>query len=176
MLNKENVRVSVPQENAEKFKEVLLHIFVETGDVLNVTQATLCKILYFVDFDYYERYEEQLIGAEYIKDKYGPNTLMFVKIINELERESRIKKRESRFYDYDQVNFSKEINMSTLSSQELDHVNWEIDRLGSMPLAQISKLSRLDTPWAVAEEGEPLKYEHVFYRSRLTSVRKYEEL
>lgn len=176
MLNKENIRISTPRENAEKFKEVLLHILVETSDSLNMTQAMLCKILYFVDFDYYERYEEQLIGAEYIKDKYGPNTLMFVKTIDELEREGQIKKGENRFYDYNQVNFSKEIDILPLSSQELDHVNWEIDRLGSMTPAQISKLSCLDTPWTVAEDGEPLKYEHVFYRSRLTSIRKYEEL
>jgi len=30
--------------------------------------TVLYKILYFIDFDYYEKYEEQLMGALYIKN------------------------------------------------------------------------------------------------------------
>ena len=176
---KSDIRISVPQEKVEKFKQVLLYILAKIGAQPNIGQTVLYKILYFVDFDYYEKYEEQLIGAKYIKNTYGPSPVMFAKIVEELEKEDKIEKVKTKFHNYDQVKYlvnSKELDISSLSSKELEHVNWEIRRLENMTAAQISELSHLDTPWVVAADMEELKYEHVFYRPQLTSVREYEEL
>jgi transcriptional regulator with XRE-family HTH domain len=54
-------RISVPAENVEKFKQALLYITQKIGALPNVGQTVLYKILYFCDFDYYEKFEEQLI-------------------------------------------------------------------------------------------------------------------
>ncbi len=179
-VKKHNIRISVPQEKAEKFKQVLLYVLAKIGGNPNIGKTVLYKILYFIDFDYYEKYEEQLIGARYIKNTYGPSPVMFEKIVEELQRDDKIEKIKSKFYDYEQskylINPSKKIDISVLSSQELNHINGEIDRLGNMTATEISGLSHSDTPWVVAEDREQLKYEHVFYRSPLTSVREYEEL
>ena len=175
----QGIRISVPQEKAEKFKQVLLYILARIGARPNMGQTVLYKILYFIDFDYYERYEEQLVGAKYIKNTYGPSPLMFAKIIEELKKEDKIKEVRARFHGYDQMKYlvnPKDLDISSLSSRELEHINWEIRRLGDMTAAQISELSHLDTPWVVAGDRDELKYEHVFYRPRLTSVREYEEL
>lgn len=176
---KQSIRISVPQEKVEKFKQVLLYVLAEIGALPNIGQTALYKVLYFIDFDYYEKYEEQLIGAKYIKNTYGPSPVMFAKIVEELEKEDKIEKAKAKFHSYDQVKYlvnSKKLDISSLSSQELEHINWEIRRLKDMTAAQISELSHLDTPWVVAGDREELKYEHVFYRSQLTSVREYEEL
>ena len=98
---KSNVRISVPQEKAEKFKQVLLYVLAEIGARPNIGQAVLYKILYFIDFDYYEKYEEQLIGARYIKNAYGPSPVMFAKIVEELEKEEKIEKAKAKFHGYD---------------------------------------------------------------------------
>lgn len=176
---KQSIRISVPQEKMEKFKQVLLYVLARIGARPNIGQTALYKILYFIDFDYYEKYEEQLIGAKYIKNTYGPSPVMFAKIVEELEKEDKIERVKTKFHNYDQVKYlvnSKELEVSSLSSKELEHINWEIHRLENMTAAQISELSHLDTPWAVAGDREELKYEHVFYRPQLTSVREYEEL
>ena len=176
---KQSIRISVPQEKIEKFKQVLLYVLAQIGARPNIDQTALYKILYFIDFDYYEKYEEQLIGAKYIKNTYGPSPVMFTKIVEELEKEDKIERVKTKFHSYDRVKYlvnSKELDISSLSSKELEHINWEIHRLENMTAAQISELSHLDTPWAVAGDREELKYEHVFYRPQLTSVREYEEL
>lgn len=178
-VKKHNIRISVPQEKIEKFKQVLLYVLAKIGARPNMGQTVLYKILYFIDFDYYEKHEEQLIGAKYIKNTYGPSPVMFAKIVEELEKEEKIEKVKAKFHSYDQVKYlvnSKELDISALSSKELEHISWEIRRLGDMTATQISELSHLDTPWVVAEDREELKYEHVFYRPQLTSVREYEEL
>src|SRR3989344_537430 len=73
------IRISVPQKNLEKFKEVLLYILSKVGSKPNIGETALYKLLYFIDFDFYEKYEEQLIGASYIKNHYGPTPVEFVK-------------------------------------------------------------------------------------------------
>jgi len=178
--DKNEIRINIPQEKANKFEQVLLYILAKIGGKPNIGQTVLYKLLYFIDFDYYEKFEEQLIGAKYIKNHYGPTPLMFAKIIDRLEQEGRVEKIKSKFYKHEQtkylVNPNEPLNLSTLSAQELAHIDWEIARLGDMTATQISALSHLDTPWVAAVEREPLEYEHVFYRPEETSVRQYEEL
>ena len=69
---KPQMRISVPQKNVQKFKEVLLYILNKVGAKENIGETVIYKLLYFIDFDFYERYEEQLIGATYIKTNTAP--------------------------------------------------------------------------------------------------------
>jgi len=176
----EQIRISVPREKAKKFEQVLLYILAKIGGKPNIGQTVLYKLLYFIDFDYYEKFEEQLIGAKYIKNHHGPTPIMFAKIMEQMEKDGSIEKVKSKFYKYEQtkylVNPNKPLDLSTLSAQELAHIDWEIDRLGDLTATQISALSHLDTPWVAAKEREPLEYEHVFYRPEETSVREYDTL
>ncbi len=57
------LRISVPQQNVRKFKEVLLYLLTRVGGKPNVGETVLYKLLYFIDFDHYEKYEEQLRGG-----------------------------------------------------------------------------------------------------------------
>jgi len=68
----QEVRISVPQRNLQKFKEVLIYILQQVGSKANVGETVLYKLLYFIDFNFYEKYEEQLIGATYKKNHHGP--------------------------------------------------------------------------------------------------------
>ena len=178
--DKNEIRINIPQEKAQKFEQVLLYILAKIGGKPNIGQTVLYKLLYFIDFDYYEKFEEQLIGAKYIKNHYGPTPLMFAKLVDRLEKKSKVEKIKSKFYKHEQtkylVNPNEALDLSALSAQELAHIDWEIARLGDMTATQISALSHLDTPWVAAGEREPLEYEHVFYRPEETSVREYEEL
>ena len=173
-------RISVPQECVKKFKQVLLYILAKIGGKPNIGQTVLYKILYFIDFDYYEKFEEQLVGARYIKNTHGPTPVIFSKIVTELEEEGKLEAIKSKFYKYDQtkylVNPDEKLDLSLLSGQEMEHINWEINRLSDFTAKQISELSHKDTPWLVAGEKEQLEYEYVFYRPEETSVREYEPL
>jgi len=178
--NKTEDRISIPQEKVEKFKQVLLYILSKVGGKPNIGQTVLYKLLYFIDFDYYEKFEEQLIGARYIKNTHGPTPLAFVKIISKLEEDGKIETIKSKFYKYDQtkylVNPKEVIDLSALSGTEIAHIDWELSRLSDLTATQISALSHKDTPWLVAKEKEQLDYEHVFYRPEETSVGEYEPL
>jgi transcriptional regulator with XRE-family HTH domain len=173
-------RITIPQEKVNKFKQVFLYILYKVGGKPNIGQTVLYKLLYFIDFDYYEKFEEQLIGMKYIKNTHGPTPAAFAKIIKELERERKIETIKSKFYEYDQtkylVNPNTPTDLSLLSGAEIVHIDLELNRLSDLTAAQISALSHKDTPWLVAKEKEILDYECVFYRPPETSVRDYEPL
>ena len=173
-------RASIPQEKVEKFKQVLLYVLSKVGGKPNIGQTVLYKLLYFIDFDYYEKFEEQLMGARYMKNTHGPTPIAFAKIVDELEQQGKLESIKSKFYKYDQtkylVNPNEVISLSELSGTELAHIDWELERLSDMTAKQISALSHKDTPWLVAKDKEQLGYEYVFYRPEETSVREYEPL
>lgn len=168
----------IPSENVKKFKEVLLYILGKVGSRPNIGQTVLYKLLYFIDLDYYEKYEQQLIGATYIKNTYGPTPVSFAKIVKQMEGEGRLVEVKSKYFDHDQTKYIpvKEADVSSLSGQELNHIDNELERLSHFTARQLSELSHKDTPWLVAKDKEVIDYEHVFYRPEETSVREYESL
>ena len=169
--NKVEMR-EVPKENVKKFKEVLLYIVNKVGSRPNIGQTALYKLLYFIDFDYYEKYQEYLIGATYIKNTHGPSPVSFAKIAKDLENQGRLVEVNSKFFNYDQKKYlvTSEPEVTSLTARELKHIDDELERLASKTAKELSSMSHIDTPWLVAKEKQVLNYRHVFYRPDETSV------
>ena len=172
------MRVSVPQKNLKKFKEVLLYILEKVGSKPNVGQTVLYKLLYFIDFDYYEKFEEQLIGATYIKNHHGPTPVEFKKIVENMEESGELEAVKSKYFQYDQTKYlpRRSPNLSLLSGQEKEYIDEVLGRLSDKSAKALSDYSHGDIPWAVAELGQEINYEMVFYRSDAYSVATNEEL
>jgi transcriptional regulator with XRE-family HTH domain len=170
------MRISVPQKNFEKFKEVLLYVLNKVGSKANVGETVIYKLLYFIDFDYYEKYEEQLIGASYIKNKYGPTPVEFAKLVSKMIKEEEIEKVDSDYYSYPQTKYLplRKPNLIKLSAPEIGVIDEVLNRLSDMNAAQISEYSHGDIPWLTTEDEEPIDYELVFYRNPPYNVREYD--
>ena len=75
-------RVNIPQKNIEKFKQVMLYVLEKVGAKPNVGMTVLYKLFYFIDFDYYEKYEQQLMGLTYVKNTHGPTPREFKVVVD----------------------------------------------------------------------------------------------
>jgi transcriptional regulator with XRE-family HTH domain len=168
-------RISIPQERAEKFKEVLLYILKNVGAKPNVGEAVLCKLLYFMDFDFYEKFEEQLIGAKYIKNHFGPTPVEFLNVVKNMEKDGDLVKVVSKFFDYNQRKYlpRREPDLSILTVEELQVIDSVLARLSDKTAAEMRDYSHEDVPWLTAEDGKTIDYESVFYRTAAYSVRSY---
>ena len=174
----EDIRISVPQKNLEKFKEVLLYVLSKVGGKPNVGETVLYKLLYFIDFDYYEKYEEQLLGATYIKNHYGPTPIEFKDIVEEMIKRGEIVRVTSKYFNYPQQKYLpvKDPDLTKLrDARELQHIDEVLARLGDKNATELTDYSHEDVPWIVAEDNKPLDYEAVFYRTPKTSVRNYDD-
>jgi transcriptional regulator with XRE-family HTH domain len=175
---KTETRISVPQKNIKKFKEVLLYLLEEIGGLSNVGEAVICKILYFIDFDYYEKYEEQLIGAVYIKNHHGPTPAAFVEIVKQMEKDGDLVKLSQKYFQFDQKKYftRRRPNLSILSAQEKELIDYEIARFKDKNAKEMEAISHRDVPWIGATNLKPIDYESVFYRTSEFSLRKYDEI
>jgi len=172
------IRISVPQEKVDKFRQILLYILKRVGGKPNVGMTVLYKLLYFIDFDYYEKYEEQLMGLVYLKNHHGPTPLLFESLIDDMTKKGDVEVAKSKFYQYPQtkylINPAIEPDLSILNGQEQKHIDWELERLSDLTANQLTELSHKDVPWISAENGKSLDFESVFYRTPETSVREYD--
>lgn len=168
------LRIDVPRKNLEKFKEVLLYIIARIGAKPNIGETMIYKLLYFIDFDHYERNEEQLIGATYIKNKYGPTPLEFRRVVDKMIKAGEILKIPDKYFNYPQTKYLplRNPDLTRLSAQEKETIDHVLGRLSDMNAGQISEYSHNDVPWLTAEEGAVIPYESVFYRTPAYSVRK----
>jgi len=173
---KPGIRINVPQKNLGKFKEVLLYILNKAGSKPNVGESVIYKLLYFIDFNYYEKYEEQLIGATYKKNEYGPTPNEFVKIVKEMEGKDLLKVK-TKYFQYPQTKYLplREPDLSKLAANELEMIDNVLKKLSDMTAKQISEYSHNDVPWPTTEDGRVIEYESVFYRTPAYSVRSYDE-
>lgn len=174
---KPQMRISVPQKNLRKFKEVLLYILNKVGAKENIGETVIYKLLYFMDFDFYEKYEEQLVGATYIKNKYGPTPVEFVKIVEKMTKDEEIEKVKSAYFKLQQTKYlpRRKPDLTKLQANEIEVIDDVLNRLSEMNASQISAYSHNDVPWMTTADGEAIEYESVFYRTPPYSVRAYAE-
>ena len=174
---KAEMRISVPQKNLRKFQEVLLYTLAKVGSRPNIGETVLYKLLYFIDFDYYEKYEEQLVGATYQKNHYGPTPVEFTKIIEQMIGNQEIERVPSAFFQYPQTKYLplRQPDLSILTANEIQLIDDVLNRLGEMNAKQISDYSHHDVPWMTTEDGQIIPYEAAFYRTAPYSVREYQD-
>ena len=174
---KPETRISVPQQNLKKFKEVLLYILEKVGARPNIGETAIYKLLYFIDFDYYEKFEEQLIGAKYIKNHYGPTPIEFKDIVEQMQKKGELEKVRSKYFQYEQKKYlpRRQPDLSILNGREIQHIDEVLSRLAGKSAKELSEYSHQDTPWLVHGIGEQISYESVFYRDDDHSVRAYDD-
>ena len=170
-------RISVPQEKVEKFKEVLLYILERIGARPNIGEAVVCKLMYFIDLDYYEKFEEQLIGAKYIKNHFGPTPVAFPEIIAQMEEEGDLTRVIKKYFQHDQKKYlpRRSANLSNFSAQEKELIDWEIERFKGFNATKMRDYSHRDVPWIGTNDLQQINYEAVFSRTDEFSVRQYDD-
>ncbi len=172
----DELRISIPQHKTAVFREVLLYILNKVGGKPNVGQTVLYKLLYFIDFDFYELYEKQLIGAKYIHNHYGPTPVGFNEIIEQMQADGELEQVDSDYFNFPQTKYlaRREADLAVIGDAvAIKHIDKEIERLADKSANELTELSHKDVPWISAQHGELLDYEAVFYRTAETSQRAY---
>lgn len=165
-------QLSVDPARVQKFKEVLLYILGKVGAKPNVGKTVLYKLLYFSDFDFYEKFEEQLIGATYKKIARGPAPVEFANVVSQMKEEGALQEIRGQYYDKEQIKFIplRKPNLRLLQAHEVGMIDSVLQRYADKNASEMSELSHKDIPWLAAKMNETLDYEAVFYRTDDFSV------
>ena len=172
-----DLQIRVSQKNLDTFRQVLLYVLNKVGSKPNVGETVLHKLLYFIDFDYYEKYEESLMGATYIKNHHGPTSVELQSILNDMQESGEIEAVNSQHFKYEQKKYlpRKRPTLDSLSARDIEHIDDVLARLSDKNAKEMENYSHGDIPWQSALDGQPLSYESVFYRDEKYSVRNYDD-
>lgn len=167
-----------PKTNPEKLREVLLYVLEKVGAKSNVGETVLYKLLYFIDFDYYEKYGKSITGLAYVRNHYGPTPVKtFAEIVEGMQQAGELEIVTTKFFNNKQKKYlpTAKPDLQELSAIEIKHIDEELARLSDKNASELSDLSHKDTPWRVAKPGKPIEYRYVFYRTDQTAVTEPED-
>lgn len=158
--------ISISHKDAQRFKEMLLYILGEVGAKPNVGATVLHKLLYFIDFDYYEIHSQKLLGATYTRDSFGPYAVELDEILENMLESDELDFIKHTYHGHTQKKYLplRDPDLSDFSAPEILHVNSVLARLSDMGAREIADYSHGDYPFRATEQGEIIDYETVFYR------------
>lgn len=169
-------RVSVPKLQLDKFKQVLLYVLERCAGKPNVGETVLNKLLYFIEFNYYERYEEHLVGATFKKLQFGPVPMNMDVILNQMEASGTIQMFKTEYYGLIQKRFMPlaKPDLKELSAAEIEVIDQVLNQMSDFSAKAISDYSHKDMPWKATDEGAIIDYELALYREPPFSARVYD--
>lgn len=168
----------IPIFHPKKFKEALLYILEKVGAKPNIGETALYKLLYFIDFDFYEKYGKPVFGATYIKNHHGPTPKQFKKMAEEMIIAKEIEPVRSKYFQYNQQKYLplRAPDLTGFTVAEVKHIDEVLARLSDKNALELSNYSHGDVPWQAAENQKIMDYEGVFYRSAPYAQFDYDEM
>jgi transcriptional regulator with XRE-family HTH domain len=173
----EDIRISVPELQIDKFKNVLLYVLEYCAGKPNVGETVLNKLLYFCDFNYYELYEEHLTGARYKKLPYGPVPQNLNQIIHQMIDNGQLKRVKTEYHGLTQTRYLplEKTDLTKLSAAEKTVIDNVLLQMSDWNASKISEYSHHDMPWIATKDSAYIRYNLAFYREPPYTVRVYED-
>src|SRR3989338_5150775 len=113
--------VKTSKINEKKYRNAIL-FFAKKVQNGTLGKLKLMKLLYYLDFDFFEKYGRSVTGDEYLRFEYGPVPHMGEKILKQMSgKEIRITKRKVAVGLNDQMHIEalKDFDLSFFTKEEL---------------------------------------------------------
>lgn len=166
--------------NQNKFENLLLYILKKCGGKPNVGETVIYKILYFIDFDSFEKFGKPLTGLNYIKLQFGPVPKKddFDSSIQSMISNNKLKVFSHQYYNKIQKRYVAltDPDLESFSANEIQFIDKIIHRLSDMSATEISNYVHKDVPWDITPDNEFIDYNLVFERDSPYSAYDYETL
>ena len=175
--NQPSIRISIPELQVDKLKNVLLYMLERCAGKPNVGETVLNKLLYFCDFNYYEIYEEHLTGLRYKKLPFGPVPQNLDGILTQMVEARQLQQVNTDYHGFSQTRYLplETADLQLFSAAEKAIIDAVIMQMGDWSATKISEYSHKDIPWMATKDGVYINYNLAFYREFPYSVRIYEE-
>ena len=152
-------KLAVKPWNTAKFKELLLYILHKVGMKPNVGKTVVYKLLYFCDFNMYEKYGRSITGMTYIKLPKWPAPYKFDEIIDQMKKKNEILTIDATYGDYIQQRLvPNKTFQSIFSLEEKTIIDDVLRNLSDANAVEISEYSHGDAPWMQTKDMGIIAY------------------
>ncbi len=153
--------------NQKKYQNAILYLCQKLkGEVRG--KKKLAKLLYFLDFDFYEKTQKSITGDLYCKLPMGPVPKELEKITNEMVKKKmlQVESLEER-HGYNPTEIYKSVvdpDISVFDQEEKKMLDRIVMKYGHLNGKQLEELSHAEAPYIGTELKKEIPYELAFYR------------
>ena len=159
----------------KKYKSIILY-FASKINNGTLGKVKLMKLLYYLDFDYFEKYRKSVTGDEYIRMPLGPVPSHGEEILNEMKKggEVKIKRVEmpQGMSDQNLISAVKPLDLSPLSKEEIFMLGETCDKWEKFSGNEMKNASHGDPPWIGTKPNSIIDYNLVFYRNKYKEMER----
>ncbi len=153
--------------NSKKFRNTVLLLITELNGQIE-GKKKLAKLLYYIDFDSYERYEKPITGDTYYARDMGPLGASFKSELKKMAEKGDIKIKQvpnSDGYKPTEVYTSHtKPKINALNKREIEMIKRVARNYGGLSGTQLETLSHEEAPYIATDPHEIIDYELAFYR------------
>lgn len=156
-----------------KFKQVFLYVLNKCAQKPNIGKTVLNKLLYFSDFNFYEKNLQSITWVEYVKLPRWPVPKIMDLILPQMEQEQLIKQVEIPYFNYTQQRIIPLVSpdMDWISANEKIEIDSVIDSYSDKSADWLSNRSHNDMPYKATKNiGDTISYWLTAYRDSIYSV------
>lgn len=154
--------------NEKKYKNAILYFAKHVGKGAVYGRKKLYKLLYFLDFAFFEKYDVPLTGTLYHKWAMGPVPAYLDAYAAELEKEGTLKTTEQKtgggYRDTVVYKALEKPDMSVFDEHEEAMLKRTVKLYGDKTGKDLELLTHKEAPYLAVEEGEEIPLELARYR------------
>jgi uncharacterized phage-associated protein len=154
--------------NEKKYKNLILFF---ANKIKNGTLGKLkiMKLLYFLDFDYFEKYGKSVSGDEYLRFDYGPVPKMAKRILEKMDgKDIKITKMKigSGYNDQQLIEPMRDFDISLFSKEELLMMEETAGKWEKFSGTEMKNASHGEAPWIATKPNGVIDYNLSYYRNK----------
>jgi len=156
----------MPKISEKKYQEIILYLAEKLGGEIK-GKKKLAKLLYFVDFDFFEKFQKSLTGDTYKALPMGPFPVTMEKILADMANEKKIViklEKERADYNPTEIYRAKEKTKGIFSKDEQQILDRVVLKYGHLTGKQLEDLTHAEAPYIGTAPNQEIAYELAFYR------------
>jgi len=155
--------------NIERYVNAIL-FFIE--NVQNLGRTKLYKLLYFLDFDHYEKYGESVTGESYQNKELGPVPIYAEELINKMKEDGLIDIVSEPVIDFIRHKFVAKAHhdQNIFSSTEIEMLREVTEKWAHHTANEIVSATHGEAPWIATARDQTIPYPYAYYRNKFAEV------
>ena len=154
--------------NEKKYKNVVL-FFAKKVRNGTLGKLKMMKLLYFLDFDFFEKYGKSVTGDAYLRFENGPVPQMAEKILKEMTgKDIKITKQKiaDGYNDRQLIEPLKDFDLNLFSKEELTMLEEVAEKWEKFSGSEMKMATHGEAPWIATAPNGIIDYNLAYYRNK----------
>lgn len=154
--------------NNKKYKNAIL-FFAKKIQNGTLGKLKIMKLLYYLDFDFFEKYGRSVTGDEYLRFDNGPVPRMAEKILKEMkDKEVKITKHKigQGYNDQQHIEALEDFDVNVFDKEELLMLEEVASKWERFSGTEMKTASHGEAPWISTKPNDIIDYNLAYYRNK----------